>query len=249
MNNDPVEGVDPFGLVEFHFRNSPGPPPPRLGSGPWGAQKPDADDKILHARLKRLVPFVALKYPKAAGLFGRYLANHGKPYVVPMANLLTEDAAARRFYYLYLNEAMDFAETRNASTRFVSDWLLGFTSDPDWLRAIGSYHVYLKADVTLTDDGYIMDLLYVFYDWYDWDGWNKSFQLPGLSERYPDAVFGRLHEVGLAREYPMYGMYKTRITWSKGQRFDESGKLKAADGTPLPEPNRPIRSGPHLHEL
>jgi hypothetical protein len=41
----------------------------------------------------------------------------------------------------------------------------------------------------------------------------------------PDEYYGRLHEVGIAKEYDLMGYTVRRLTVKTGQRFDREGNV------------------------
>jgi hypothetical protein len=70
-------------------------------------------------------------------------------------------------------------------------------------------------------------LFFVFHfdDMYNWDV-GKGVEIGGAFVK--DVQLGRLHQVGLAREFPMSGACFKKVRWCPGQRFDSQGNLLAS---------------------
>jgi hypothetical protein len=121
-----------------------------------------------------------------------------------------------------LLDDQDFVPTMVIATNkpFVATTLLTFGSsdqkEKDWWFTIGNASSAMTATVTRTGENYEMEILYYIDDFYDWE---KGSPLKG-GPLLTDGEMYRLHEVGLAKQFPVEGCYKATVKWTRGQRFD-----------------------------
>ena len=105
------------------------------------------------------------------------------------------------------------------NTPFIATTLSNTGSDKrqekDWWYTIGNSSSAMTGTVTRTGKEYSMEINYFIDDFYDWE---KDSPLKG-GPLITDGEMYRLHEVGLAKQFPVEGCYKIKVTWSKGQRF------------------------------
>jgi nucleoid-associated protein YgaU len=83
-----------------------------------------------------------------------------------------------------------------------------------------------------------MDFEYRFYDRYNWD---RGKQTPFVILTVKDEDMGRLHRVGLAREFDVTGTVTFRVEWTKGK----AGSRRPIPGTRAigPTPGTPRTIG------
>lgn len=62
-----------------------------------------------------------------------------------------------------------------------------------------------------------MDFTYHFFDRYNWDDGKR---VDMLGKEVKDNELGRLHKVGLAKEYEMTGKTEFTMSWKKGHRLE-----------------------------
>lgn len=211
----------------------PLPPPPRSppqpagdGSGPWHALKPSIGDYGTWVKYYGIALGAQLKsMPNAARNMEHYLENTGSDQIVIIDDMLNTlpafSAAVRTLLTAQAKAAYRRAakRARPAAEAFVSPWTLysygkgQFNSD--WYYAVGAFSYAVAGVVTVAQDR--VTLLYTVYvfDRYNWDG-NKSTPIntPLGTVVVRDAELGRLHQVGLAREYQVRG-YKIPRTFFK----------------------------------
>jgi len=170
-----------------------------------------------------------------------YLGNSGADLTIRLQNMVDESAGAKKNFYIELNEAMAFCETIQDRWNFEimsSAWSTGYNSKKDsmnWYYAVGGFSAHGSGPGRRLDDcTYLLHFHYYFFDRYNWDK-GKSVKIGPI--RVPDVKLGRLHELGLAQEFNMFGFIKKTVQWTKGQRFDpKTGRLldapvdKPADG-------------------
>jgi hypothetical protein len=90
--------------------------------------------------------------------------------------------------------------------------------EKDWWFTIGNSSSAMTATVTRNGEQYVMEINYYIDDFYDWE---KGSPLKG-GPLLTDGEMYRLHEVGLAKQFPVEGCYKVKVTWTRGQRFDSN---------------------------
>ena len=101
----------------------------------------------------------------------------------------------------------------------MSDVYCSKSISADWFYAIGGFTYWVTAEVTLTPaagggiQATMVTRLHIF-DRYNWDG-GKAVTIGGIT--VTDEQLGRLHRVGLAREYEVHGTSSPRTTqWTVG---------------------------------
>jgi len=101
-----------------------------------------------------------------------------------------------------------------------------------WHLAIGGAFALLEAEVeVLPHCKYKMKYTMHVDDQYNWDP-GKVAIIPIVGE-INDKDVGRLHLIGLAREYHMIGVYSNEFTWKTGEQLDlHTGKVDRSNGSP-----------------
>ena len=104
----------------------------------------------------------------------------------------------------------------------------------DWFFAVGGNTHYMRTRVTYTPDSDgsgsgRLDFVgaWTFYDRYNWDG-GKQVNIMGVTVN--DEVRGRLHVVGLAREYDVRGSREDRFSARFEGQTPEQGAEETGSG-------------------
>ncbi len=199
------------------------------GSGDWGADSDDrgVTDRANHYMWSRIA-LVAESWglTNAARHMRHYLGNTGADLQVD-PDLMLRDvpdlAAAYDAHIASLQaEANQTAHAMSISgsvstslqTPRMSDVYCDKSASADWFYAIGGFTYWVTAEVTFTlqPDGTIqaemVTQLHIF-DRYNWDG-GKAVTIGGIT--VTDEQLGRLHRVGLAREFEVHGSSTSRTT-------------------------------------
>lgn len=87
-------------------------------------------------------------------------------------------------------------------------------NNKQWYFAVGGYNAAGLAKWKCKNDKYTMDFSFNFSDRYNWDA-DKAVELN--NKIVPDVELGRLHQVGIAKEYNMKGKAKREISWKKAK--------------------------------
>ncbi|MEM7374691.1 MAG: hypothetical protein AAF587_39230 [Bacteroidota bacterium] len=199
--------------------------PPSDGSGEWGA---DADDRgtsdyANHYMFGRVaLAAETMGYTNAARHMRHYLGNTGNPLEVNVDSMLRDVEPFSLAYDNYIPEVKskvnDYVKNLNQSldepkevsftgTRSSSVYC-GKGDSPDWFYAIGGFTHWWTADVTVSQsrdsNTYDVEIKMKIHikDRYNWDK-GKSVNIGPLEIK--DKQLGRLHEVGLAKEYDVFG--------------------------------------------
>jgi len=158
-------------------------------------------------------------YDDAARHMRHYLDDSGEPLDVNVSEMLQEipgfadktqtifhesliEDINRRIKQDYNGQPLTF----QAST----GWVGYYAETGNWFFASGGYSFAYGAEVTVTPDtngNAQVDINYQLhvYDRYNWDA-GKSVRIVGLP--VPDTFLGRLHQVGIAKEYDLRGSSK-----------------------------------------
>ncbi|GAB4566959.1 MAG: hypothetical protein Tsb0020_19080 [Haliangiales bacterium] len=204
------------------------------GSGEWGADDDERGftDRANHYMWTR-VALAAESWglTNAARHMRHYLGNTGAPLLVEVDLMLRDVAPLQEAYDAHIDSLRTEAEQHAAnmslsgpasfslSTARMSDVYCSKGISADWFYAIGGFTYWVTADVTLTPsntgeiDVTMVTQLHIF-DRYNWDG-GKSVTIAGMT--VTDEQLGRLHRVGLAREYEVNGTSSPAATsWHLG---------------------------------
>jgi len=205
----------------------PLPPPdppiqPGDGQGKWGAKDPtlkDRGEKIALSNLIKplFVPGHPLGFEQAAHNMRHYLDNTGTTYAnqpedimddIPSFQTAVHDLAKHEASAAFASASIG----AGTKTTFSSGWNGFYATEKlsrDWYFALGGFSYAVAGTVTTRKAGgvWVGDLAYKVYifDRYNWDG-GKSVQILGVT--VTDKAMGRLHVVGLAREYIVRGTSK-----------------------------------------
>ena len=87
--------------------------------------------------------------------------------------------------------------------------------EKDWWYTLGNSSSAMTGTVRRIGEEYSMEIKYFIDDFYDWE---KDSPLKG-GPIITDGEMYRLHEVGLAKQFPVEGCYEVNVTWKKGERF------------------------------
>lgn len=86
----------------------------------------------------------------------------------------------------------------------------------DWSYAIGDSFCGLVCSAVRSGSTYTMNYKIYLMDYYEW-----GYHVDG-----GDKIQHMLHECGLAREYPIYGVIENTITWNYGYRLKSPKEVK-----------------------
>jgi hypothetical protein len=203
------------------------------GSGAWGSETADrgVTDRANHYMWTR-VALVAetMGMPNAARHMRHYLGNTGAPLEVNVDLMLRDVEPLRLAYDRQVADARQKAELRVAdmggnvqATNFMltgdrlSDVYCSQSVSRDWFFAIGGFTYWYTAEVQVLPVAAgppqitMIFTLHIF-DRYNWDQ-GKAVTIAGITVK--DEQLGRLHRVGLAREYEVNGAATpSNHTWS-----------------------------------
>jgi RHS repeat-associated protein len=209
----------------------------RDGSGAWNAESPGFGDYAKHFSWMRIAQAAdVIGMPNASRHMLHYLGNSGSPIQVDVRDMLDASSHFRDGYASLVADSQMEAERwvqaeLAKGTRFQSTWTEGGTIDSarrggyitknidrDWFFAVGGFTYYTKSrfDVRQVGDQIEIQMqtrLHVF-DRYNWDE-KKKVEIAGVE--VTDESLGRLHRVGLAREYEVHGTSApATTTWRLG---------------------------------
>jgi len=237
VSGNPITYTDPWGFGEYRIGSELPPAPPHdVGAGAHGADgRATVRDWVYWGIWFNIAsqPLVRLVVPDAARHMRHYLGNTGKALEVRVGKMVNQSQKAKRHFYKELNDAMAFVEENvecGKTEPIVGTWTGGGTDDSrNWFYAVGGYSACGSGTVTnLGNRGtgkckYKLEFTFHFDDRYNWDT-GKGVNILGI--RISDESLGRLHRVGIAKEFDMTGSTSKTVTWEKGQRFDEEGSLR-----------------------
>jgi hypothetical protein len=204
------------------------------GSGEWGHDAKDRKltDRADHYKWTRVALAAELGgLTNAARHMRHYLGNTGNPLTVNVNNMMRDVPDLTTAYSKQLTLAKEAANkkiaqmgniTKTQSFQVTGEQMTNVYCDKeisaDWFYAIGGFtYWYNTAEGTVvpTKDGKVqVQMMYTLhvYDRYNWDK-VKSVNILGIQVK--DEELGRLHRVGLAREYEINGTSTPRrIEWN-----------------------------------
>ena len=85
----------------------------------------------------------------------------------------------------------------------------------DWNYSIGDSFVGMVFTVTRKNKKYTISYRYCLQDYYEW-----GYHVDGKDEAQH-----MLHECGLAREFPVFGVLNATLTWEKGYRIETYNQI------------------------
>ncbi len=183
----------------------------------------------------------------SGAFFSNFLENTGKKYVLTSSEMkeLILTGKNNLYHYQYnVNTLLDLCESTvndgetvifssNSDDNFkISCYnnthchfgnhifdATAITTDvgKDWSFSIGEAFGGMVCKVTRNGDVYTAQYRYCLLDYYEW----------GYHAEGNDYKLHRLHETGLAREYPIYGELVSTITWEKGYRLTSVDDINA----------------------
>lgn len=199
----------------------PGPPrdPPARagdGSGRWNSQKKSANDLIFEKTALQEIKLevkvaghIAWKYTFMT--LAHYLDNTGQTLTIAPETIMKDlpkfkqvvgDLVRKETAKAY----KDITRT-GGSKAFTSVWN-GFTAaSGDWKYALHGFSYSVTGVVTKSNGKKSIKYKVHIFDRYNWDG-NKSFKIPPIGPTVKEAVLGKLHLLGLAKEYFVRGSSK-----------------------------------------
>jgi hypothetical protein len=196
---------------------------PDEGSGDFNSEKVTPRDNAIHAQ--------ALAIAAAGDFIGQvgasrnmmhYLGGTGEPLTLDVDRMLRDDAGLRnRIQEGHLRENQEewrrkaleeFHRAGGDRTVVIpveSEAKHESLQSLEWFRAVGSHAQNVSGVVTVTpDEGgnpkVSLDYQVNIWDRYNWDE-GKSTQFVDGKITIRDEDMGRLHKVGIAREFDMYG--------------------------------------------
>lgn len=198
----------------------------------YNTEKPGLNDYWIYQKASLTVEGGAIaQMPQASAALLYFLLNIGKTYTINAKKLINDSPNAKNHFYDNINQMLAASEDMvmdgktmviTTNTPFVATTLSNVGSDKwkemDWWYTIGNSSAAMTGTVTCSGEEYTMELNYFIDDFYDWE---KGSPLKG-GPLVTDGEMYRLHEVGLAKQFPVEGSYKVKVTWTKGQRFNTS---------------------------
>jgi len=203
------------------------------GSGEWGhdAKERGLTDRANHYMWTRVaLASESMGLTNAARHMRHYLGNTGNPLTVNVNNMMRDVPNLATAYSEQLTLATEAANKKIAEMGNITkaqsfqvtgermaDVYCDKETSADWYYAIGSFTYWYTAKVTVVPmkDGKVqVQMMYTLhvYDRYNWDQ-GKSVTITGIPVK--DEQLGRLHRVGLAREYDINGTSTPRrIEWN-----------------------------------
>lgn len=202
------------------FPNPPAAPATGDGSGAHGTQSPSLGDRAFEQVAFRAADAAdAIGLNNAARNMRHYLSNTGSTLGVDPARMKADLPAISRAMDASFNaQVRDVAlaqvranyDGKPMSFQITTPWNGAYATkgmSQDWFYAIGGFSFAHTANVTVTPGPngsaqvHIDSQLHVF-DRYNWDG-GKAVTIGPIT--VTDAQMGRLHTVGLAREFEVRG--------------------------------------------
>jgi hypothetical protein len=205
------------------------------GSGKWGhdAQNRRLTDRANHYMWTRVaLAAESMGLTNAARHMRHYLGNTGNPLTVDVNNMMRDVPDLATAYSEQLALATKAANKKIAAMGKItkaqsfevtgermSDVYCDKEISKDWFFAIGGFTYWYTANGTVVPmrNGKVqVQTIYTLhvYDRYNWDQ-GKAVDIAAITVK--DEQLGRLHRVGLAREYEINGTSNPRrIDWNYG---------------------------------
>ncbi|MFJ7409423.1 hypothetical protein ACIQWZ_01275 [Streptomyces sp. NPDC098077] len=229
---------------------------PDRGSGPHGAEEPDAEDRRVREKMN-LVAEAAdwMGDNDASRHMAHYLGNSGTDMELPVDKMMSDVPDFRSHIEGRITAHQDawreqaLAEFRRNGGQPVAipvetsnrDFSFAKGIDENWFFAVGSTRSNVTGVVTVVPDASGEPRVGLDYQANAWDryNWDESkavtIDLPGGGDiGIPDGRMARLHTTGIAQEYDMAGS-------SSVKHYDLGGS--APGHGPLPAPDEPGREG------
>ncbi len=223
-------GSDPT-VANSSFPQPPAPvEPPQPtkgdGSGPWRVDEPSEQDRESEEDFYELADKAELiGLTDAARHMRHYLDGTGKTLNVDVDRVLDGVGQGRDASDATLSEALSGVRERVGAydgkrlvIPFESPWLVataGKANETNWYYAMGSFSVSQSGVVIVEppsepggEPTVRIEYRTHVFDRYNWDP-NKKVTIPLVGE-VADSTLGRLHQVGLAREYEIHGSSEVR---------------------------------------
>ncbi len=166
--------------------------------------------------------------PQSSSALSHFLVNTGDLYTIDAKKLIYQSSNAENHLYENLNDMLSASEAMvmDGSTMVIStnEAFLATTFsrkgaddhvEKDWWYTLGDSSSAMTSTVRRTGVEYSMEIKYFIDDFYDWKEDSPLKGGPILT----DGEMYRLHEVGLAKQFPVEGCYEVNVTWKKGERF------------------------------
>ena len=205
-------------LQRIRIRDNTIPPPPTDppqtpgdGSGPWNVQKPGVGDYALFAKYRGVATAADIRgLHHASAHMTHYLDDTGKDLIVSPEDIMKDlpnfKAAVRALAQESAKSAYSKAVAASGSATFSSPWNLygyaGGNFNDDWFYAMGAFSYSVSGVVTISQGKASIKYVIHVFDRYNWDK-GKCTQIGPIT--ICDEELGRLHTVGLAREYVIRG--------------------------------------------
>ena len=217
--------------VVLHVKRAPSIPGPPAdptapasgdGAGPYNSEDPSWTDRAQMLTFRSMaVAASGLGLGNAAGNLEHYLDNTGADRTNSPDDMMEEMPSFREAVQALATEHASqafgavVATGRGGSKTFVSPWT-GFyatkAKSTDWFFALGGFSFAVAGEVAVRQEsggkwtGEVSYKVYVF-DRYNWDS-GKSVTIGPFT--FEDTELGRMHLVGLAREYIVRGSSKVQ---------------------------------------
>jgi Tfp pilus assembly protein PilE len=177
------------------------------GSGKHNQRSANKDDYFIAALFRSIAAGArARQMTIAAAHMEHYLGNSGSYLTFSGTKFYNDVPSVKEKTNLEKNTAIAMAKAKhnpNIDFSITGDPKPGYATRAEaqnWFYAVGG-HTYKYVGNVKTKTR-ILDLTFQYTDTYTWDQ-AKTTQI--LEFTFPDKVLGRLHQAGIAREYPMGG--------------------------------------------
>ncbi len=194
------------------------------GSGVWNSSPVTNTARAQWALIMGILPGAAAVIGDDAAInMAHYMGNSGKDLTIDLEDMVADVSSAQKRYLAEVKQAKKFVE-------MLPDGKFGITSKRtnggynyksenwNWFFAVGGYSTWGKGVAEVKTLGkktmITLEFEYKFYDRYNWDNGKK---VTILGVEITDHFMGEFHRQGLAQEFNMYGSFKRKLSWEKGQ--------------------------------
>lgn len=203
------------------------PKPAGDGAGAYASKKPTLLDRLQHKTYRAMVSAAdGLGLDNAARDLDHYLDNIGTDLTISPDQIMSDipefKEAVRALAETYAKRAFKNSKKSLTGSMFQSPWTSFYATkalSKDWFFALGgfSYSVAGSVNVRKVNGKYTTELkwrVYIF-DRYNWDT-GKGVTIGPFT--FTDEELGRMHLVGLAKEYVVRGQSTFRVEkWTGGK--------------------------------
>ncbi|WP_445394929.1 hypothetical protein ACSMX9_16860 [Streptomyces sp. LE64] len=236
-----------------------GPTAPQIaadaGSGKYGSESPGFDDLATKQRMELLAEGADWKgMTDASRHMSHYLGNSGSPLNLPVDKMMVDVPEFQSYIDKIVQENRggwheralgEFRENNGkpASFSFEVKGSEGFyfigDDNENWFYAVGGVNSNVTGVVTVVPDAHGNPKVAVDYQANVWDryNWDEGKGVNIGPMKIPDGEMAKLHRVGLAQEFDMFGS-------SSVQHYELGSVEPNNDPLPGPEEGRDGRMNP-----